>query len=877
VGPYEVTALLGEGGMGRVWRARHLLLKRDDALKVLPERFLADPTRLARFRREAEVLASLNHPNIAQVHGLEGDGYSSALVMELVEGPTLEDRLAHGPLPVAEALSIGEQIADALEAANEQSIVHRDLKPSNIKVRPDGTVKLLDFGLARWIHGATPGDGAPSTKTLTLAGSVVGTPAYMSPEQASGEAGDARSDVWAFGCVLYEMLAGRRAFDGATRSEVFAAVLSGSPDWSRLPADVPSAVRVLLRRCLTRDLRQRPTHMSAVRLVLQEQEALSAGGTIAVRRSSRARVVTAIVVLAIAALIALGPWLQREAPPPVVRTTIPADLFLAGTDRSFALTPDGSRLAYIGGDSTQILVRAMDGLDAGPILTTTAYLRGLFPSPDGRWLGFVENNFTLRKVSTTGGPAVTIVQMNGPSRGAAWGPDDTIAFATFSSTTGLQEVSANGGAVTVLTRPDRARGEAEHLHPAWLPGGRALVFTIHSTSGDLDTARIAVLERKTGTWRTILEGGYGARYVDSGHIVYGAAGALWAVPFDLSRHETEGAAVQVLPRIPTQRWGTGQFDVAANGTLVYPGEARRDSDPHVPVWVDRSGRETPLPAPPDQYRHPRLSPDGRRLALVTAGDIYVWEIDQPWTSASRMTFTPEIDWHPVWTPDGQRIVFGSWRGGGFSNLYLQDPNDARAERLTDSADMQVPTSITPDGSTVVFHSFTERIEALRLDGPQSARQLVLVETPQEERNGAVSPDGRWLAYEAEAPGPPGQLDVYVRPFPDVDRGLWQVTTGGGEYPVWARDGRELFYVKPDGTVVALPVEALGAAWRAGSPADVFRGPYLFRGDGSLGRNYDVAPDGQRFLMLKNTSEVRAPHFVVVQNWTAELTALTGGR
>jgi serine/threonine-protein kinase len=882
VGPYEVISLLGEGGMGRVWRARHLLLKRDDALKVLPEGFLADPERVARFRREAEVLASLNHPNIAQVHGLEDAGGSSALVMELVEGSTLDDHLVHGPLPVDEALQIGEQIADALDAAHERSIVHRDLKPSNVKVRQDGTVKLLDFGLARWIQGEPTAGAAESTLSLTAAGAVLGTPAYMSPEQASGEAGDARSDVWAFGCVLYEMLAGRRAFDGATRSEVLAAVLSGSPDWSRLPAGVPSAVRVLLRRCLARDVRQRPSHMSAVRLVLQEQEELSAGGTGVVRGGPRVRTVIGIVALSIAVLIALARWLQREAPPPVVRTTIPADVFLANTDRSFALTPDGSRLAYIGADSTQILVRAMDSLDANAILTTAAYLRGVYPSPDGRWLAYVEDAFTLRKVPTAGGPAVTIVHMNGPSRGAAWGPDDTIVFGSYSGTTapgttGLKEVPADGGEVTVLTRPDRERGEAEHVGPAWLPGGRGLVFTILATSGDLAAAKVAVLDRRTGAWRVVVESGHGARYVASGHLVYVAAGALWTVSFDLARLEAEGSAIQVLPRVPSSgSWGTAQFDVAADGTLVYPGAARREGEPHVPVWVNRRGSETPLSAPPAQYRHPRLSPDGRRLAVAVAGEVFVWETDRPWGSATRLTFTPEIDWFPVWTPDGRRIVFGSWRGGGLSNLYVQEPEDARAERLTDSPDMQNPTSITPDGSTVVFHSFTGSIESLRLDVPDATpRQLV--ETRLEERNGAVSPDGRWLAYEAEAPGKPGQLDVFVRPFPDVDRGLWQVTTDGGAYPVWSRDGRELFYVEPDGTLVALPVEARGPTWRTGKAVDLFRGPYLYRGDGSLGRNYDVAPDGQRFLMLKNTSELRAPHFVVVQNWTSELARLAAGR
>jgi eukaryotic-like serine/threonine-protein kinase len=499
-------------------------------------------------------------------------------------------------------------------------------------------------------------------------------------------------------------------------------------------------------------------------------------------------------------------------------------------------------------------------------LTTAAFIRGIFPSPDGRWFGYVENIFTLKKIPTTGGAPVTIVAMDGPSRGAAWGPDDTIVFATGAPQTGLQRVSSGGGPVSVLTRPNHERGEADHVQPAWLPGGRSLLFTILAEQGGLDAAKVAILDLATGATRTVLEGGYAARYVGSGHLVYAAGGALWGARFDLSRLETRAAPIELLRPLAIGTTGAAaEFDIAANGTLAYSRGTISD-EVKVPVWVDREGRETPLPVPIDNYRHPRFSPDGRRLAVVVGGDIYVWEPARPWSAATRITFAPAFDWFPVWTPDARRIVFGSWRGGGFSNLYILDPDTGATERLTNSPDMQLPTSIAPDGATVIFHSFTKSLQALRLD--RTADPATLVETPVEERNGELSPDGRWLAYEGESTSLPGQLDVYVRPFPDVDRGPWQVTKGGGTFPMWSRNGRELFYVTLDGAMVAVAVEASGTTWKAGTSRELFRGQYAVR-EGTLGRLYDVAPDG-RFFMLKPEATGDAPHVVIVQNWIGEL-------
>ncbi len=873
LGVFEVQGLLGAGGMGEVYRARDTRLGRDVAIKILPHAFKDNREHVARLQREARVLASLNHPHIGVVYGLEEVDGRNAVVMELVEGETLAERLARGPLPVSEAIQIAGQVAEALEAAHVQGIVHRDLKPANIKQRPDGAVKVLDFGLAKPVAWSAE-DGERVTET----GVISGTPAYMSPEQARGDPVDGQADIWSFGVVLFELLTGVSPFARPTTAETLAAVLAAAPGDSPLPADTPASVRRLIRRCLEKDRRRRLKHAGDARLELEE--ALSHPGVdapffraqVAAAAKTRRLVRAAALAAAFVSGAVVGAlWLAAQPiPSSVVRTIIPADTLVSGTDRSFAFTPDGRSLAYVSSDARQIFVRPLDSLEPTAILTTAAYIRGMYPAPDGRWLAFVENNFTLKKIPTAGGAAITVATMDGPSRGLAWGPDDTILFASGAPDTGLQRVASGGGVVAVLTRPDHARGELDHVQPAWLPGGRSLLFTILSARGGLDAAKVAALDLATGAARTVIEGGYGARYLESGHLVYAAAGTLWATRFDLARLETLGAPVEVLKSVMIETVGaTPEFDIARDGTLAYLRDAA-SSNTGVPVWVDREGRETPLPAPPAAYRHPRLSPDGKRLAIDPHrggdGDIYIWELARPWSTAVRMTVAPGIDWFPVWRSE-RRIVFGSWRGGRFSNLYQLDLRTGSTERLTDSHDMQLPTSITPDGATLIFHSFMKSLQALRLDARREP--ITLVETPGEERNGELSPDGRWLAYEGESASVLGQLDIYVRPFPDVNRGLWQVTRSGGTFPVWSRNGRELFYVTLDGTMVAVTVETSGSVWKGGSPTELFRGQYDIR-EGSLGRQYDVAPDG-RFLMLKREDTGDAPHFVIVQNWGVEFT------
>jgi eukaryotic-like serine/threonine-protein kinase len=868
VGVFEVHELLGAGGMGEVYRARDTRLGRDVAIKILSRAFREDREHIARFEREARVLASLNHPHIGVVHGLEEVDGHHALVMELVEGEDLAERIRRRPVPLDEALDIARQVAEAFEAAHAQGIVHRDLKPANIRRRRDGTIKVLDFGLAKPV--AAVADASSATRT----GVIRGTPAYMSPEQARGDPVDNRADIWSFGVVMFELLTGVAPFARQTTVETLVSVLTTAPDFALLPMETPPRVRSLIRRCMERDCRRRLQHVGDARIELEDALVHAADNSATSTQGDERRVAThrwnarrVAAVALVAAILAAVVGALRFAPrptPPLVRTIISGATFVSGTDRNFAFTPDGSRLGYVSSDASKIFVRPLDALEPIPILTTAAYLRGLFPSPDGRWFAYVENNFTLRKIAAGGGPPTTIVVMDGPSRGAAWGPDDTIVFATGLVDTGLQRVTAAGGPVTVLTRPDRGHGERDHVQPAWLPGHRALLFTITLQRGGVDASKIAVLDLEAGTWRTVLEGGFGARYIEGGYLVYAAGSALWATRFDLTRLETRGAPVEILRPVAVGLPGaTAEFDVALNGTLAYSRGAISDTE-YVPVWVDRSGRETPVPAPPDKYRHPRFSPDGKRLAFAT-DDIYIWDLARPWSDATRMTFETATDWYPVWTPDARRIVFGSWRGGTFSNLYMLDTKTWATERLTDSPDMQLPTAISPDGATVIFHSFNKSLQALRLPAGKS---VTLLETPGKERNGDISPDGRWLAYEGESPTRQGQIDVYVRPFPDVQRGLWQVTKDGGTFPRWARNGRELFFIAPGGAMMSVPFSASGSTWKAGSPVKLFDGRYAIR-EGSLGRPYDVAP-GDRFLMFKYGPGEHAAEFVIVQNWLTEL-------
>jgi Tol biopolymer transport system component/tRNA A-37 threonylcarbamoyl transferase component Bud32 len=899
LGSYEVVSILGVGGMGEVYRARDRKLNRDVAIKVLLAAVAYDPERLVRFSREAQVLASLNHPYIAQIYGLEDSGDLHALVMELVEGPTLADRIAQGAIPADEAFAIAKQIAEALEAAHEQGIVHRDLKPANVKVRPDGTVKVLDFGLAKTLDSPTATAAAAransptiTSPAMTQQGVILGTAAYMSPEQARGLPLDKRSDLWAFGCVLYEMLTARPPFTGGTVSDVNAAILSREPDWMTLPQATPAAIRKLLRRCLEKDRRQRLADAADARLELEETLASPEPETVAHTQtvSRRAGLVAVAVALPSVALItALIVWaVMRPAPQaPMVPTRFtivppPAQALVAsGTARDLALSRDGTSLIYVGGRG-QLIVRTLDRLDALPVPGVTN-ARAPFPSPDGRWVGFFTGvSGELRKVSLTGEPPISVCRIVGVARGASWSQDDTIVFATNEPTTGLLRVHAGGGQPEVLTTPDLTKGaEEDHLFPSVLPGSQSVLFTIAPVaarwgagrlSGSGANVRVEVLDLKTGQRRTLLRGASQAEYVDTGHLIYNAAGTLRAVRFDLARLEVLGDPVAVLGQVMTAGSGAANFSVARNGTLAYvpAGAGSQMSGTRSLVWVTRQGREERIVAPLRNYVYPSLSPDGTRAALaIDDEELDIWSWDFTRQALTRVTFDPAREWYPGWTPDGRRIVFVSARGGVF-NLYRRHADGTGSdERLTTSPHVQFGTpSFPPDGTRVVFTEVIpntgEDLMMLSLDGAPKTEPLL--QTPFAERNPQISPDGHWLAYESNESG---QEEIYVRPFPKVVDGLWQISVGGGNVPLWARSGRELFYRNGD-SVMSVAVQTT-PTFSAGTPTKLFQG-YV----SGLGRTYDVSRDGQRFLMIKDPSsrdQTSAASIVIVLNWHEELKRL----
>jgi serine/threonine-protein kinase len=902
LGIFEVQGLLGVGGMGEVYRARDSRLGREVALKILPRAFKDDPDRLARFEREARLLASLNHPHIGAIYGLEDAGDVTALVMELVEGEDLSQKIeglkAKGlGLPITETLSIARQIAEALEAAHDQGIIHRDLKPANIKVRSDGTVKVLDFGLAKATDPAGSSPNLTTSPTLSLAtqaGVLLGTAAYMPPEQAKGKTVDKRADLWSFGCVLFEMLTGRRPFEGETISDVLARIIEREPDWTALPAKTPRTVRTLLRRCLEKDLRRRMDSAAVARLEIEEASISSATSELPpneVRRYAQwpSRVLVPVAVLA-AAVGAVAMWTitrPAQAPPaPVNRYAIrlpPAQpIAFSINDRDVALSADGTRLAYAAGDNAQLMVRALDQLDAVP-LQGIANARAPFLSPDGRWIGFFDRldegvttgpavqRGAMMKVPTSGGPPIAICTLTGASRGASWGPDDSIIFATSDPATGLLRVSAGGGEATVLTTPDTARGERDHYFPFVLPSGRGVLFTITADGGN---RQVAVLDLKTGQRPTLIRSGSQAEYVETGHLVYTDGGALWAVRFDLATLEVRGDPVPLIERMLTP--GAANFTISRRGTLVYVPMAGGTS--RSLVWASRQGAEEAIAAPPRNYISARLSPDGKRVALHIRNQPGLWIWD--FTSERLMPLTlGAIGSFSLWTPDGRHIIFEMVRDApGVTNLYRRAIDGTGIdERLTTSPHAQRPTAISPDGTRVVLEELMPSADydfmLLSLNG--TPRVEPLLQTPFDERNATISPDGRWMAYESNETG---QSQIYVRPFPNVADARYQVSTGGGRTPAWAPDGHDLFFVNR--TSVMAVTTQLTPAFSSGNPRNLFDAPSMAL-DGRLfsattKRMYDVSRDGQRFLMFKegaSSSDGAAPaSMIVVQNWFEELRA-----
>jgi len=911
LGAYEIAALIGAGGMGEVYRARDTRLNRDVALKVLPELFAADPDRLARFKREAHLLASLNHPHIAAIYGFEdgtdvGAGFSrlgGALVLELVEGPTLADRIAQGPIPLDEALPIARQIAEALEAAHEQGVIHRDLKPANIKVRRDGTVKVLDFGLAKALESPAATPTATQSPTITSpamatgVGVLLGTAAYMSPEQARGKQTDKRADIWAFGCVFYEMSSGRRTFAGDEVSDVLASVLAREPDWSALPRDLPPVLRTFLKRCLHKDPKQRIGDAQTVRLALEGafETTPDVSRSVVVRQALWRRAIPVATALIVGGLlVGLIAWNRSASTEPRIvsrfdHAVLPDHTFRGNGRAVLALSPDGRHFVY--NTEGGLYLRSMGALEPRLIPGTEtqpgragslAEPAGPFFAPDGESIGFFEGG-ELKRIGTGGGAAFVICAAE-PSFGASWSADNTILFG---QSTGIMRVSANGGTPQLVV-PAR---EGEFIYgPQLLPDADSVLFTVTKATGGnrWDAAQVVVQSLSSGE-RTVVVQGSDARYVPTGHVLYAVDDALFAVPFDPGRREVLGAPVSVVDAVVragdfARQTPAANYGVSDTGTLVYlAGTDFRASSPFgTLVWVDRRGGEEPLGSPRRRYSAPRLSPDGTRVAFESRdpqSDVWIWEIRR--RLLTRVTSDAASDTLPVWSPEGQRLVWASDRAGGLLNLYWQAADGTGAvERLTAGPNSQRPSSFTPDGTRLVLAeadptrgSGEADLRILSMDRDRHVTRLG--EPPISGINAEISPDGRWLAYESREAG---EVQVYVRPFPALSQGRSQVSTNGGREPLWARSGRELFYLAPDGTLMAVPVEVgpSDARFSAGIPAAVIpAGGYYSEAAFHRGRTYDVSPDAARFLRI--TIDESGPdgndasrHFVIVENWFEEL-------
>jgi eukaryotic-like serine/threonine-protein kinase len=873
LGPYEVVYLLGSGGMGEVYRARDARLNRDVALKVLPDRHRLDSHRVSRLEHEARALAAVSHPNIATLYGIEQADGVQALVMEHVDGDTLADRIAiarraHGAgLPMAEATDIARQVADALEAAHERGIVHRDLKPANIKVRADGTVKVLDFGLASDGQPAVDSDSEHATATTSHAwGAVVGTPAYMSPEQARGAAVDRRADVWAFGCVLYEMVTGRRAFEGATSSDVLARVLEREPEFEALPRDTPPSVRRVLRRTLVKDPRRRLHDIADARLELVDADPTDTDAALQPREptgtATHGRVTALVVAMALVAIGVAG-WLALARSTPPSRAArfelqLPASAPLrdgADETRLFALSPDGTRIAYL--TTKGLAIRALDQLQV-KVLEVQSLGAMPFFSKDGKWVGATGDG--LRKVSADGGPVIHLAD-TGPGAVGAWG-DHEIFFA---DTRGLFRIPAGGG--TPRQIPLDLQPNEQVTFPEPLPGDQVVLFTVVPTrsntlgsSSRSSGARIEAVELATGRRTVIVSGGGRPRYLPSGHLVYNTVDALSVVPFDADRLAPRGEPIRLVE-------GSSEFAVSDTGTLVYGVGLVREK--RTAVWVDRRGHEEPVGLPPAEYAYARLSPDGTRIALDVVGpdrDIWMWDTGR--RVLERFTSDPTENVLPAWSPDGRYLAFASGLFG-VPNIHRQATDGSgAARRLVASTRLQQALSFVSDGRLLVSEAVPGRGRDIKVLDLRTRALEGLLESPANELGAVVSPDRRWIAYISDESG---QFEVYVRPYPHVDGGRWKVSSNGGRSPLWSRSGSELFYQDFGGAVIAIPATP-SRSFVASEATTIIPASRTYVGYGSAigGRPFDVSLDGKRFLMLKNLGEGQPSSLVVVQNWITEI-------
>jgi len=882
IGPYSIIAKIGEGGMGEVYQATDTNLKRSVAIKVLSASVAGDADRLARFQREAEVLAALNHPNIGAIYGLEKTTDFTALVMELVEGDDLSQRIARGAIPVEEALPIARQIAEALEAAHEQGIIHRDLKPANIKVRSDGTVKVLDFGLAKAMEpasaqGASAGQAHASmsptitSPAMTQAGMIIGSAAYMSPEQAKGLVADKRSDVWAFGCVLYEMVTGRRAFPADDVADTLAMVLKAEPDWLTIPSDVPRAVCELLQGCLRKNRKERISSLSTVLFVLSRPQMV--GGAISVSRSSvwrRATIVMASVLLS-ATFVATLAWQLRQVP--VVSVTRLAFTLSDGQQltpnrQPVAISPDGKRIAYAA--NGRLYLRSMSDFEATEIPGTGPAINPIF-SPDGRSLVFWADS-ALKRIAISGGAATTICQVGPAPFGISWNSSG-ILFSL--AGTAIMRVSPDGGKPELLVDLNNTKDLA--YGPQLLPDSDSLLFTlVRRTDAAIDRwneAQVVVQSLRTGVRKPLLEGGSDARYVSTGHIVYASGGTLFAVPFDLSRLAVMGRAVSVVEGVRREVGSGGMsFVFSESGSLVYlPGPV--SSGQQDLVLFDRKGGVEALNLPHGRYDFPRVSPDGKRIVFETTSGkeavVSIYDLSRA-SSVRRLTFGGNNRF-PIWSADGNRVTFQSDRDGDPA-IFWQPADGGSADRLTmpDRGTSHTPESWSPDGQVLLFSETKNFVSSLWTFSlkDRKARPFGDVKGSAIPTDAMFSPDGRWIAYQIGEVGM-GEGEMYVQPFPPTGA-KYQIAQGGR--PLWSRDGKELFFVPTPGQFMAVTI-TVSPTFASTNPVSVPRG-FGVAIPGSP-RTFDVMTDGRFVGVAPQQRQVGSgpAQIRVVLNWTEELKRL----
>jgi serine/threonine protein kinase/Tol biopolymer transport system component len=877
LGPYEITSAIGAGGMGEVYRARDTRLNRDVAIKVLPAHLAEKQELRERFEREARTIASLNHPHICTLHDIGHQDGTDFLVMEHLEGETLAQRLLKGPLPLEQVLQYAIEIADALDKAHRKGITHRDLKPGNIMLTKSGA-KLLDFGLAKLRQdaaAATPLSQLPTADAITAQGTILGTLQYMAPEQVEGKEADARTDIFAFGALVYEMATGKRAFEGKTSASVMAKILEvDPPPMSSLQPMTPPVLDRVVKRCLAKDPENRWQAARDLELELKsiaeggsQVSALSAAPAKGFRAIGRRPFVFGLGALLLAAAVAsLATWLLKPAPSPLPRPVsrlsieLPpnAQLAVRQGNRVVAISFDGSRIVYVAtqGGTQQLYLRDMDSLEARPISGTEGAASPFF-SPDGQWVGFFAGG-KLKKVSINGGVAITLCDA-ALSVGGSWSRQGTIVFGTGGP---LMQVSDAGGTPKALTHLEK--GEVAHLWPEFLPDGKAVLFL------DAPLARVAVYSLETGERHDLVQGATSSHYLSSGYLVYTQAGGnLMALPFDAKSQTVTGAAFPVAQGVLTNAGNGGtQYCTSDTGSLVYvPASAATQLKL---VWVDRKGAEQPLPAPPHSYRYPRISPDGQRVAVTIDGQ-QIWLYDLRRDTLTRLTFEG-ANFMGAWTPDGKRIAFGSTekateKGGQFNLFWQRADGSGGLERLSTSLYAQGPSSFSPDGQELAFAQRSPKTEndiwILRMSDHKAQPFL---QASFAEGAPTFSPDGHWLAYVSDESG---RNEIYVRPYPGPG-GQYQISTDGGTEPVWNPKGGELFYRQGD-KMMAVPVQTKGT-FSAGRPHTLFEGQYVLTQ--ATSPDYDVSPDGQRFLMLKYSGQTQAlTQINVVLNWTQELKRL----